>query len=915
MTKIMALNNICNMKKYFSIIASAIIVFAFASCAESVDNQVKVVDGVRMKTVTVKTSIAETKTTLDANHENIVWSTGDKISIFNDYDNTNLEADYIAEGDITVEVPATTTEIYAHYPYYSGNNSGPEEVSVYISNNQTQTNPGHLNGYYYPMVAKGTVSPDNKALISFYPVAGALALNLYHTGLSGEESVQSVKVTPASTTTSFIGRQTTDITGNSIVYTTAASSDPITVTLTNALALGNTKPTNKKTFEGQIYVCLAKKSYANVNFEIETDKGRYSITSNSNPFDLVNNDFVPVNINLNSASFTPFDSAVDPTTLSWTLVKDNLAIGDKIVIAAAGSEVAMSTTQNNNNRSEIAITKSGNALTAVENVQVFEVVAGSETNSFAFKCLNGDQIRKYIAAASSSSNNMHSNSEVDANASWIVGINSSDGVASVVAQGTYSRNIIKYNPSSSLFSCYGSTTTNVADIVFYRAGLPAGNISFPEDSYTANLGESFTAPSLTNPHNLSVTYSSSNTDVATVDNTGAVTILAVGTTTITASFAGNSSFSANDASYELEVFDPSVPRPETIVFANLGLENGVQYSDPFNGGNFTVKFGGGGNDGKYYDAGTGIRTYGNGTVTVSSANYTIVRIDYSFSGSSNAPTADNYTINSGSFTPGASSVWTGESKNVVLTNTASSGHWRLQSVMVTYGAGSSTPKTLSSITVTPPTKTVYTVGESFNASGMSVTATYSDATTADVTSSVTTDFATQVASAGNKTVTVSYTEGGVTATGTFVITVNSAGGSSTSSLIFTAACGGSGTSNDGVSWTVTSDGTESNFDNTRGIHYGTNNAQVEYIRLSTSGISGTITKVVVNASTASGVTASTSVTVGGAAFGGDAQSLSTTATNYVFEGNATGQIIVTVSKPSKATKALYVKSVVVTYSN
>lgn len=182
---------------------AAATVAAFASCAKELDNPEETSG--RMKTITVKTDIT-TKTTLDANHVNLVWSTGDKISIFNDTDNTNSDIVYEAGGDIEVAVPAATTEIFAHYPYFSGNNSGPASVSVYISNNQTQKNPGELNGYYFPMVAKGTVSADNKSLVKFYPVASALALNIFHTGLSGEETVTSVKVTPASSNTGFIGR-------------------------------------------------------------------------------------------------------------------------------------------------------------------------------------------------------------------------------------------------------------------------------------------------------------------------------------------------------------------------------------------------------------------------------------------------------------------------------------------------------------------------------------------------------------------------------------------------------------------------------------------------------------------------------------------------------------------------------------
>ena len=134
----------------------------------------------------------------------------------------------------------------------------------------------------------------------------------------------------------------------------------------------------------------------------------------------------------------------------------------------------------------------------------------------------------------------------------------------------------------------------------------------------------------------------------------------------------------------------------------------------------------------------------------------------------------------------------------------------------------------------------------------------------------------------------------------------------TSTLTFTKACGGSGTADDGAVWTVTSDGAESQYDGTRGIHYGTNKAAVTDITLTTSDIKGTITEVKVNATAAS--SANLSVTVGGAAFGGDAQAVSTTPDDYTFTGSASGEIVVTLAKPQSATKALYVKSIEVTYS-
>ena len=78
-------------------------------------------------------------------------------------------------------------------------------------------------------------------------------------------------------------------------------------------------------------------------------------------------------------------------------------------------------------------------------------------------------------------------------------------------------------------------------------------ISYEQTAYEISLGDAFTAPTLTNPNNLTVTYASLDESVATVDANGEVTILAIGSTTITASFAGNDTYKAGSASYTLTV--------------------------------------------------------------------------------------------------------------------------------------------------------------------------------------------------------------------------------------------------------------------------------------------------------------------------------------------------------------------------
>ena len=86
-----------------------------------------------------------------------------------------------------------------------------------------------------------------------------------------------------------------------------------------------------------------------------------------------------------------------------------------------------------------------------------------------------------------------------------------------------------------------------------RASASAAGIAYSASSASATLGKAFNAPTLSNPHNLPVTYSSSNTSVATINSDGAVTIKGVGEATIKASFAGNNTYEAAEASYKLTV--------------------------------------------------------------------------------------------------------------------------------------------------------------------------------------------------------------------------------------------------------------------------------------------------------------------------------------------------------------------------
>lgn len=108
-----------------------------------------------------------------------------------------------------------------------------------------------------------------------------------------------------------------------------------------------------------------------------------------------------------------------------------------------------------------------------------------------------------------------------------------------------------------------SITVTIEDV---SSELKDPKCTFSAESATYTLGEAFSAPNFTTVSDGEITYKSSNPEIATVDNSGNVTAIAAGTTTITASIAATDTYAAGSASYTLIVVDPSILFTES--FAN-----------------------------------------------------------------------------------------------------------------------------------------------------------------------------------------------------------------------------------------------------------------------------------------------------------------------------------------------------------
>ena len=140
---------------------------------------------------------------------------------------------------------------------------------------------------------------------------------------------------------------------------------------------------------------------------------------------------------------------VEPATASYVLAT-SITSGKTYVIAnAAGTKVMGG--QNSNNRAAVDATLDGTTLTAANACEF--VIEGNATDGYTIYDGTG-----YLYAASSNNNYLRTQAENDENGVWAIEFDDETGVASVVAQGTNSRNVMQYNNGSTLFACYGSAS-------------------------------------------------------------------------------------------------------------------------------------------------------------------------------------------------------------------------------------------------------------------------------------------------------------------------------------------------------------------------------------------------------------------------------------------------------------------------
>lgn len=343
--------------------------------------------------------------------------------------------------------------------------------------------------------------------------------------------------------------------------------------------------------------------------------------------------------------------------------ESELSAGDIIVFASDSKNMAMAgykTSKSAKYYENVDVAISDGVFDYVEGLSEFKL--GGQKGSWTFRNLNDDS---YLLGSSKGGNLLKSTTLADDNKASLTF--EKDYVK--VKFGTYDLYLC-LNVQGKRFACYATSSKQTYTQIYKltkKDSRKDSEIAFSSKSYEAKITDKddtyHSYVTLNNPNNLSVTYASSKTDVAEVNAAGEVKVLGLGTTTISATFAGDDTYKNATVSYELTVVDPNV---KVVVFkVNEQKGNKISLGHDIisnEGVNIDAEKSALGRDDEY-------RIYDEALVTFSVTTGTITKIV--FEGNStkygmDKLSSDGYTYESDKL----SGTWIGEAKTVTFKNTS-----------------------------------------------------------------------------------------------------------------------------------------------------------------------------------------------------------------------------------------------------
>lgn len=236
-----------------------------------------------------------------------------------------------------------------------------------------------------------------------------------------------------------------------------------------------------------------------------------------------------------SQTYKKISSIEELTDGKYVIAYENMAMENK----ANGSRIAAT-----------AINVTDNAIISPDVSIIWEITTTA----------NGMSINNngtYVVGVNSNNASLSSNFE-EKTCEWNFSVEKDNFRATNVQ---YSNRFLQYNSNSKWFVCYQSNS-NQKDLTLYK--LEETGKSNPELTFsgitgdiTKMLADGSYSSKATTKSDATIVYSSSNQEVATIDQQGTVTLLAGGTTVIKAEVAETATFNASFIEYTLKVTDPA----------------------------------------------------------------------------------------------------------------------------------------------------------------------------------------------------------------------------------------------------------------------------------------------------------------------------------------------------------------------
>lgn len=339
--------------------------------------------------------------------------------------------------------------------------------------------------------------------------------------------------------------------------------------------------------------------------------------------------------------------------------ESELSAGDIIVFASDSKNMAMAGyngTSRNKYYEKVDVAISEGVFDYVEGLSEFKL--GGQKGSWTFRNLNDDS---YLLGGTKS--NLSNTKSIEANNKASLTFEKDNVKVEFGTSNLY----LCLNSGATRFACYGAESNQIHFTQIYKLtkkdSRKDSEIAFSSKSYEAKIADKddtyHSYVTFNNPNNLSVTYASSKTDVAEVNAAGEVKVLGLGTTTISATFAGDDTYKSATVSYELTVVDPNV---KVVVFAADKVKGTRTTSGEDNMTTEGVKIAGNSialGNGKNY------RFYSSCNFTISVSVGTITKIQ--FVGTSNSNSLANLKATGYEAADAKNGTWIGNAREVTFT--------------------------------------------------------------------------------------------------------------------------------------------------------------------------------------------------------------------------------------------------------